>query len=63
MFAYKVKTDKGVKEGKNYFTVIAHGTKRDMLEMAKTFDAHPETVASRVVREKDGKAVHCYERQ
>ena len=62
MFAYAVKTEKSIERGEGYYTVIAHGTKKRMLEYAEKLDAHPETVASKITRESDGAIVHSYER-
>jgi hypothetical protein len=62
-FNYAVKTKKSIERGENYYTVIAHGTKKQMLEYAEKLDAHPETVASKVTREKDGEVVHSYKRE
>ena len=61
-FNYAVKTEKSIERGEDYYTVIAYGTKKTMLEWADKFDAMPDTVASRIVREKDGAIVHSYER-
>lgn len=58
-FSYSVKTDKS----RDYFTVMAWGTLRRMLEFAKVFDGNPETVESRIVRERDGKVVRHYEKK
>lgn len=62
MFAYAVKTEKSIERGEEYYTVIAHGTKKQMLEIAERLDAHPETVASKITRDKDGAIVHSYQR-
>ena len=58
MFEYAVKTE----ISNEYFTVLAHGTKRDMLKFAEKFDAHPETIESKITRRKDSKIVHYYVR-
>lgn len=62
-FTYAVKTDKGIGRGDAYFTVIASGTKKDMLKQAEVFDAHPETVESKITRESDGEIIHHYFRE
>jgi hypothetical protein len=59
-YAVKVEDENGFSE--KYFTVIAWGTKKRMMEWAKHFDADPRTVESRITREKDGKVVHSYTR-
>lgn len=61
-FSYAIKTDKSIENGENYFTVIAWGTKRQMMEWAKTFDAMPDTVESKITRSKDKAIVHSYRR-
>lgn len=58
-FNYAVKT----KRKPNYYTVIASGTKKYMQEWAEIYDALPDTIASRITREKDGKVVHSYKRK
>lgn len=62
MFTYSVKTKKSLERGESYYTVIAHGTKKQMLEWAEKFDALPETIASKVTREKDGEVIRSYEK-
>lgn len=57
-FNYAVKTEKS----NDYYTVIAWGTKTRMQEWAKMFDAKPETIASKITRERDGKVVQSYTR-
>lgn len=59
-FNYAVKTTKSIERGENYYTVIAWGTKKRMQEWAKMFDAEPDTIASKITREKDGKVVYSY---
>lgn len=61
-FNYAVKTAKSIERGEDYYTVIAHGTKKQMLGWAKMLDAHPETIASKITREKDDKVVQSYMR-
>lgn len=57
-FNYAVKTEKS----KDYYTVIAWGTKKRMQEWAEKFDAMPDTIASKITRENDGKVVQSYAR-
>lgn len=61
-FNYAVKTKKSIERGEDYYTVIAWGTKKLMLEYADRFDALPDTIASKITREKDGKVVQSYVR-
>ena len=58
MFEYAVKTE----ISNEYFTVLAHGTKKDMLKFAEQFDAHPETLESKITHKKDNAIVHHYTR-
>ena len=57
-FTYAVKTVKS----NDSFIVLCSGTKKRMLEVAEIFDAHAETIESRIRRENDGKIVHHYVR-
>lgn len=61
-FKYAVKTEKTIERGEAYYTVIAWGTKKLMQEWAEKFDAIPTTVASRIIRERDGAVVQEYNR-
>lgn len=62
-FNYAIKTEKSIERGERYFTVVAWGSKKLMQEWAEINDAHPETIESRITREKDGKVVHHYKRE
>lgn len=58
-FYYAVKTDKS----HEHYTVIANGTKSQMQKLAKMLDANEHTMASHIVRERDGKIVQEYTRK
>ena len=60
MFKYAVKTAKSIEDGKDYYTVVATGTKKAMMKVASIVDNDPNTVASVIKRSKDGEVVYSY---